>query len=251
MKTHLLSRGYNLGIINKARERISGISRQEALKRVEKETTKQGTRCFVTEYHPSLPSMGPLLRKHWSVMVERDTRLKEIFPKPSMVAYRRGSSLKELLVRAKMPMDVRRSRRQMDRQSFMNCGQQCVLCPFAKNATSHNVSGRTYQINGVLDCNTKGCVYKILCDRCENFVYYGETGRALRIRFGEHKLDIENARAKPVPEHLNLPGHTLANVIFIGIEKVVPTGDTFLRKQRESMYIGRGNAVHNGANRRF
>ena len=94
-------------------------------------------------------------------------------------------------------------------------------------------------------------MYKILCQKCQDFVYYGETGRPLRIRFREHKGDIENARAKPVSQHFNLPGHTLADVIFIGIERVVPAGDTFVRKERESFYIRRGNAVHDGANRRF
>ena len=184
-------------------------------------------------------------------MIERDARLREIFPKPSMVAYRRGSSLRELLVRAKMPELARRSRRQTMRRGFSNCGQLCVLCPFAQSANSHVVSGKTYQINGLLNCNSVGCVYKILCDKCDDFVYFGETGRTLKTRFREHKNDIENARAKPVSEHFNLPGHSLDNVIFIGIERVVPTEDTFLRKQRESFYIRRGNAVHDGANQRF
>ena len=81
------------------------ISRYEALKRIHREVENQ--RCFVTEYHPSLPPMAKLLRKHWSVMVERDGRLAEVFPKPSRVAYKRGSSLRDLMVRAKMPQVVR------------------------------------------------------------------------------------------------------------------------------------------------
>ena len=225
------------------------ISREDALKRVQREKEQQ--RCFVTEYHPSLPPMSKLLRKHWSVMVERDARLGQVFPKPSRVAYRRGSSLRELLVRARMPNVTRRSRRQALKRGFSKCGQFCVLCPFAQSATSHVVNGRTYQINGVLDCNSSGCTYKILCEQCRDFVYFGETGNQLRIRFSQHKGDIVNARSKPVAEHFNLPGHGMKDVIFIGIEKVVPSTDTFLRKERESFYIRRGNTVHDGANRRF
>ena len=145
LKTHLLSRGYNLEIILKAKERIALISREDALKRVHREKEQQ--RCFVTEYHPSLPPLSRLLRKHWSVMVERDARLGQVFPKPSRVAYRRGSSLRELLVRARMPNVTRRSRRQALKRGFSKCGQFCVLCPFAQSATSHVVNGRTYQIN--------------------------------------------------------------------------------------------------------
>ena len=113
------------------------------------------------------------------------------------------------------------------------------------------VSDRRFTINGVITCSSTGCVYKILCGKCPGFVYYGETGRELRTRFGEHKNDILKSRRKPVSEHFNKPGHSLEDVIFIGIERVMPANDTFLRKQRESFYIRRGDSVHDGANRRF
>ena len=113
------------------------------------------------------------------------------------------------------------------------------------------MSGKIYQINGVLDCNSSGCAYKILCQQCRDFVYFGETGNALRIRFSQHKSDIVTYKKTPVAEHFNLPGHGLRDVIFIGIEKVVPNSDPFLCKERESFYIRRGDTVHKGANRRF
>ena len=65
------------------------------------------------------------------------------------------------------------------------------------------------------------------------------------------KSDIVTYKKTPVAEHFNLPGNGLRDVIFIGIEKVVPNSDPFLRKERESFYIRRGDTVHKGANRRF
>ena len=253
LKGHLLNRGYNHHIIKSAKAKIDLVTREEALKRVVREPNKR--KCFVTEYHPSLPSMGKILRKHWAVMVERDGRLRECFPQPSMVAYKKGKSLKDLLCRAQMPTVARRSLRQQQKQGFSWCGLTnhipCVLCPYTRNAKQHSVAGRTFQINGVITCETKGCVYKIECQRCPGFVYYGETGRALKTRFREHKGDIENCRDKPVAEHFNLPGHSLADLVFTGIERVMPPGDSFMRKQRESFYIMRSNSVRDGANRRF
>ena len=35
-------------------------------------------------------------------MTKEDPRLKRVFPKPSVVAYRRGKNLRDLLVRAKI-----------------------------------------------------------------------------------------------------------------------------------------------------
>ena len=227
------------------------VPRVEALKRVERQPTKR--KCFVTEYHPSLPSMAKILRKHWSVMVERDGRLKECFPQPSMVSFKKGKSLRDLLCRAKMPISARRSTRQSQRQGFSHCGNYlgCALCPFATTRKQHIVGGRTFQINGWITCTSTGCVYKIECEKCPQFFYFGETGRALKTRFREHQGDIENCRAKPVAEHFNLPGHTLADLKFTGIERVMPPGDTFRRKQRESFYIMKSNAVRDGGNRRF
>ena len=185
-------------------------------------------------------------------MAEKHRRLNEVCPKPTMVAYRRGPSLKDLLCRARMPSAVRRSKRQIeDTHGFSSCGQLCALCPFAQEAKDHMVDGQKFKINGRIRCDTAGCVYKILCAKCRNFVYYGETGRTLRARFWGHKNDIDHSRAKPVSEHFNLPGHDLEDLIFIGIERVVPTQDKFLRKQRETFYIRRSNAVQDGANRRY
>ena len=73
----------------------------------------------------------------------------------------------------------------------------------------------------------------------------------LKTRFGQHKGDILHKRDTPVANHFNLPGHDLKDVFFIGIEKVFPAGDKFLRKARESFFINRGNAIRDGANRRF
>ena len=249
LKIHLLNRHYNLGVINKARERIALVTRQDALKRVDHQ--KEDRKCFITEYHPSLPPMGKVLKKHWSVMVDRDRRMQEVFPQHSMVAYKKGQSLKDLLCRAKLTTTLRRSARQASKQGFTNCGQMCVLCPFAMTSTSHSVADREFQINGLITCKTTGCVYKILCQQCAEFFYFGQTGKALRVRFGQHKGDIVNARPKPVAEHFNLPGHSLEDVIFIGVEKVMPPGDRVLREQRESYYIRKTNAVQDGANRRF
>ena len=152
----------------------------------------------MTEYHPSLPQMGGILRKHWLVMVQRDERLRQCFPQPSMVAYKRGQSLKELLFRARMPnRNVRRSERQAEKQGFSNCGWVCGLCPFAKSTKQHTLSGRTFTINGVITCLSSGCCYRIGCQKCPEWLYIGETGNMLKTRFGQHKGDILNMRSTP------------------------------------------------------
>ena len=70
--------------------------KKKAIEKANKGTEKNIT--LVTEYHPNLPSLSKIVRKHWEVMVDHDPRLHRIFPKPSVVAYSRGKNLKDLLM---------------------------------------------------------------------------------------------------------------------------------------------------------
>ncbi len=58
---------------------------------------------FSVMFHPALPAIPRIINKGYRAMVENDPRLKEVFPKPPMVAYRRPPSLREKLIRAKVP----------------------------------------------------------------------------------------------------------------------------------------------------
>ena len=100
LKQDLISRDYHPKIINEAFEKIRKIDRKKALEKVEK--VKDQKTPFVTKFHPSLPSISKIVRKHWQVMVDDDPRLERIFPTPSVVAYKRGKNLRDLLVRAKV-----------------------------------------------------------------------------------------------------------------------------------------------------
>ena len=59
-----------------------------------------------------------------------------------------------------------------------------------------------------------------------------------------------NKKDHPVGKHFNLTGQELSDLIAIAIEKVVPEGDTILRRKRESYWIEAYDAVSFGANSR-
>ena len=123
-------------------------------------------------------------------MVQRDSRMGEVFPKQAMAAYRRGPSLKDLLCRAKLPQVLRKSARQAEvtTRVYLLWNHVCAL--------PHMVAGKEFRINGRITCGSTGCVYKITCQKRRGFVYYGETGRQLRTRFREHSYDIANSKPK-------------------------------------------------------
>ena len=57
---------------------------------------------FVTQYNPSVPNLKHILMEKWH-LIESQPKLREMFNKePPIISYKRGISLKDILVRAKL-----------------------------------------------------------------------------------------------------------------------------------------------------
>ena len=118
---------------------------------------------LITKFYSNLPSLSSIIRKHWSVLIEEDPRLKRVFPQPSVVAYRRGKNLKDLLVRAKVDTK-RKSNRTVN--GYFRCGRgffnQCATCNLIleNGIKSHkcNKTKETYQINSNVTCVSENVV---------------------------------------------------------------------------------------------
>ena len=249
LKKDLIARNYKPKIIQDAFVRIRGITREQALMRVEKKGNERKPPPVVT-YHPSLPPVAKLVRKFWGVMTKENPGLKKIFKAPSVVAYRRSKNLRDMLVRAKL------AKRKCTRHTggFFPCRRFCELCKMSGKHTSHTnkVTGQTWSINSKITCLTTNVVYKVLCRKCEDWFYIGETGRRLCDRAENHR-GYANRRddQNPVGRHFSLPGHDARDIQIFGIEEVTPKNDDMLRKRRESYWIHKYDAVSQGANTRL
>ena len=92
---------YKPKIIDSAIEKARNVPRIEALKKVPKEKTSSRP-VFVMQFDPRLPSIPAIIKRHWRTMTQ-DPRLKEVFPAPPLVAYKRPQNIKEKLIRSKVP----------------------------------------------------------------------------------------------------------------------------------------------------
>merc|ERR1712129_19133 len=102
LKGFLLNRNYPLKMIESAINRAKNVERSSLLKPVERDTTNRRP-VFVATWDPRLPSLSPILQKHWRSMTFMDPYLEEVFPEPPLVAYKRQKSIKDFLIRAKVP----------------------------------------------------------------------------------------------------------------------------------------------------
>ena len=178
-------------------------------------------------------------------------RMRRCFPEPSVVAYKRSKSLRDLLIRANFPI-LRRSRRQ--KKGFTLCQELCRICCFVNPMAKHSCkkTKEVWDITSTVNCKTENVIYKIGCkvNNCK-FEYIGETKRRFRDRFAEHRGYVTNKKLdQPTGEHFNSKGHSISDMDPIIIEQVLPKENVHLRKRREKYWINKYQAADNGANKR-
>ena len=102
MKQLLLDRNYKKSIINSAILKAKQIPRKKAIEKVDSEE-KMKRPVFAVHYDPRLPALPSIIKRHWRTMVTNDPHLKEVFPLPPLVAYKRPQNIREKLIRSKIP----------------------------------------------------------------------------------------------------------------------------------------------------
>ena len=182
-------------------------------------------------------------------MVNTDPHLKEVFPLPPLVAYKRPPNIKDKVIRAKVPPETPK-RQSRSIQGMKKCNK-CPICPFVQNGKSVKATATNTQvdINTSVNCKSANIIYCISCTKCR-VQYIGESERSLQERFSEHRGYVANKQlTKATGQHFNLPGHGASDMLVTIIEKVRSL-DPLVRKQREEHYIMKFNTRYKGLNKR-
>jgi len=99
LKTRLLARGYPKNLVEGILSEVSFAGRPLALK--QKKKTHEQILPFVTTYHPGAKNLKNILMHKWS-LIQNQPLLRTFFKTPPIISYKRGKSLKDMLVRAKI-----------------------------------------------------------------------------------------------------------------------------------------------------
>ena len=99
-KTRLQNRGYPARIVEQHLSEIKFSDRERSLAQKNK-TARKKILPFVTQYHPALPNLKDTLMGKWHLIVNQP-QLRNIFKEPPIISYRKGKSLKDILVKAKL-----------------------------------------------------------------------------------------------------------------------------------------------------
>ena len=245
--TRLISRGYPKTVIDKSFAKVDLMNRKQLLKR-QTQTTKATTRVpLVITYSSHLPNIRSILRSKRHIL-ERSDYMKDIFSADPMVAYRKGRSLKDQLVHDK-------TRRFMSGQKRgrQDCGKNCVICRrMYQEADKVQGPRGTCTYDRTVGCKSSNVIYGVWCKLCSCVCYVGETGGTLYTRLSNHLSTIRTDRSSaqyPVAMHFNSPGHSIDDVMIVGLERVW-SRDVIYRRIREARWIDMlgTSQLHGGLN---
>ncbi|XP_063415986.1 uncharacterized protein LOC134697633 [Mytilus trossulus] len=140
LKTQLKSRGYKTKNITDAFDKAKEKDRA-SLMEYKNKATRADRIPFVVTFHPDLTNISSSIRKHWR-LIENDSSLKEIFPSPPLIAYRRPKNLKDILVTSKV-----KKQETSKFGCYKQCGRRNCKCCKAANIGKIKASA-TLQIYG-------------------------------------------------------------------------------------------------------
>ena len=243
LKEMLKSRGYNTNIIIAAITKAKNLERKEVLKKVIKH--KNDRTVLAVTYHPKLPSISAIIKKHYRTMA-KDPNTKKILPKPPMLAYKQPPNLRNKLCHAKLPKQTKPKR---SLKGTKACNTPCGICPYILDSKEFisTTTRQRFEMTGHYTCNTKGVIYLTTCSKCLQ-QYVGQTGRRLVDRIKEH-LNCICLQKEATGIHYTSNGHNHYNMQVQVIEKVNPNTPNY-RLEREDLWIRKlSTKVPNGLNK--
>ncbi|PIK60737.1 hypothetical protein BSL78_02301 [Apostichopus japonicus] len=183
-----------------------------------------GTNPFNITYSLSFYRPGDIIRG--------TERLKSVFPELPVIAFKRPSNLRDILVRASFRDDTPLGESKTETTGSSPCTQNCKTCLLVDStgAFQSNQTKRTFQIRHKINCLSKNVIYLIYCNIC-NLQYIGESKNTLRMRMTQHRSAIKTKKIyQPVANHFNLQNHSIENLRVIAIDQ----NDSWTDKSRKA-----------------
>ena len=229
----LRDRGYPEAQLASELNKVDRMKRENLLGRTGKNSSgaAEGRVPMVVTYSCFLPDIRAIIRKNRHIL-SRSDRLTKIFSKDPMVAFKRGTNLKDLLVHKKTKNALRTQGRQ-------DCGNNCVICRvFYEGEAVPGVGGQLHY-DKTIGCKTTNLVYGVWCVQCRKVVYVGQTGDTVYQRTQNHLSSIRCNREGriPVSKHFTEGGHSEKDFRIIGLERTWGHSED-RRKFREMRWVG-------------
>uniref|UniRef100_A0A803JJ24 Reverse transcriptase domain-containing protein n=1 Tax=Xenopus tropicalis TaxID=8364 RepID=A0A803JJ24_XENTR len=249
MCNRFISRGYTADFLHnemeKAIKRIHDGSLETSSNKIQHDRM-----TFVTDYTPMSHDINNVLKRHWPIL-QLDSGLPFTKMSPPMCAYRRGRSLRDILMVTDLKHEPGGTWLKPGKPGCFKCGG-CITCGclITGNTFAHPHTGKKYLIKHRLTCVSDYVIYCIMCP-C-GLYYIGKCVTSFRIRMNNHRSVIRAALASgksdiPLARHFAQQKHSLPMLRAILIDHIPVLsrgGDrSRLLLQREAQWIRRLDTI--------
>lgn len=192
---------------------------------------KEGRVPMVITFSSFLPDVRAIIRNNRHIL-QKSVRLKQIFKKDPMVAFKKGNNLKDLLVH-------RKTKKALGIKGRQDCGGHCAICNVFYQGDSVPGVGGPVHYDKTIGCKSSNLVYGVWCASCARIVYVGQTGDTIYTRTQNHLSSIRCNRVGriPVNRHFTEGGHSERDFRIIGLERTWGSSED-RRKFREMRWVG-------------
>ncbi|XP_041471891.1 uncharacterized protein LOC121421287 [Lytechinus variegatus] len=200
-----IRRGYPPKLISETIRRVKKKSRKDLLNK-DRLVNEKKRLPLVTTFHPDTKKFVKQVRQEWPTLA-LDPKLGKIVGENPLHAQRQPPNLRKLLVSTRLPTP------EHPRGNIPCDKPRCQICKHIVTDTTIRIAKNVTLHPQRHDCDASNVLYCLLCARCPQAIYIGETSTKFRMRFNNHKSSIQKKRTDlPVARHFCLPGHSLADV---------------------------------------
>jgi len=232
----LARRGYKESLVRSQILRARKLSRDSLLDGEGNGKKASGFKLVLNvTYHPAFKGIRDILNKV-HLLLTHDGEHQKVFTEVPIVGFKRGKSLQDMLVRARL------RELQQEGESAKCHGKRCGVCEYVVETDKfQDKNGQeTFHIKtNKIHCNSINVIYLVQCKNC-NIQYVGSTSTKFRLRFNNYKACHRKfLLGKVVPqhsfhEHFNQLGHSgMEDWSFTFIDKV---DDLNLLRKREAFW---------------
>ena len=204
LEVWLRERGYSDKLVRQQILKARKLKRADLLNQ-SKERTDSKKFVFNITYHPTFSHLKDILSKI-HLLLTPDKEHNKVFEKVPIIGFRRAKSLKDILVRAKVPSLEKKG-------GFCRpCGgSRCEICKriVSTNTFQSTTTKRSYLVRPEnLNCSSKNVIYLFTCKTCQK----QSTGSTedFRLRFNNyrcsHRNFLKNQKVKQESFHAHYEG---------------------------------------------
>ena len=234
LESWLIDRGYSKHLVRQQILKARKPNRDNLLDKGPKPASERKL-VFNITYRPSFSKVKDIL-SNIHLLLACNAEHGKVFPQVPIVGFKKGKSLKDILVSAKV-------REGPPTGLCQGCGsKRCGVCKCLANTTTftNRDASKTFNINGTHNCNSEYVVYLLQCKTCK--IQYVGSSVDFRSRFNNYKTFYRkhNEGKKRCQaflfDHYNSEGHNgFEDFEFFLIDHIPDYDDDALR-QREAFW---------------